>query len=53
MTKKQNKRLNVRKARRLLNLYTNFAPKITGKLLNSAGYGAGLTKGMVKENEAQ
>jgi hypothetical protein len=50
-TKKQNKRSNVRKARRLLNLHPEFSPKITGRRINKLGWGAGLNNCHIKEKE--
>lgn len=49
MTKRDNKRINVRRARRVLNRAIDFLTQVTGRRLNRHGYSAGLSRSEVRE----
>ena len=48
MTKKDNRRYSVRRARRALNSTIEFAQKISGKFINSSRWGSGLKTGDIR-----
>lgn len=48
MTKKDNRRFQVRRARRALKTTIEFAEKISGKFINSSRWGSGLKIGDIR-----
>lgn len=48
MTKKDNRRYSVKRARRALNAVLDFNANVTGKFVNNSGWGRGLSERELK-----